>query len=278
MAISNEYSPIEKVIVSSGRNIPEHHGDNYQNQEFLTFHKESERWDRGLLTAQQDFFFDLLRAEGAEVLYAEKVVGSPFQIFTRDIGFVVGNTFFYNLQRTLGVRNQEYAAILPLLEKCPEIEQRQIPQGKLEGGDVLVAQDELFIGISDRTSEEAIAFVEQYHPVRRIFLGPKVMHLDTRMALLPNGYMLICREAFQPADLAYLEMKYEPIPVTPEEANSFGTNILFVNPDLAISHSGHERIKRELLQRGFRTQSLDYSEPHVLLGSFHCTTLPLSRR
>src|SRR3989338_8194443 len=179
--ITNEYSFLESVIVAPA-------------------HSEQIR-------KQQENFFTLLRRYGAELFFADSLPADVHQPYTRDIGFVYGDTFFYNLNRTLAERIPEFSAMQQHLQwQGKTIE---IKKGKIEGGDVLVTPDTLYIRITERTNEAAIAEVEKYVPVQRLLLGNQVMHLDTRLTILPKEYALIHSPAFRYHDQHQLRQKYE---------------------------------------------------------------------
>ena len=251
--IINETSSLEKVIVALGT---------------------SER-----IREQQEKFFAMLRSYGAQPLFADPLPNDVHQLYTRDIGFAYRDIFFYNLNRTLPERIPEFSAIEKLLQwETKGIEVKEIKNGKLEGGDVLAAPEVLYMGITNRTNDAAIAEVEKYYPVHRLYLGNQVMHLDTRMTILPREFLLIHSPAFLYNDIYQLQKKFDFIEVTEKEAHGLGTNVLVLNPQTIVVHAGHQRIQKELRERGFTVEVVEYSEPISLQGSFRCTTLPLGRK
>lgn len=278
--IVDEISPLEEVFLAKAKYAPQEHNISTTGGGFDTFKGVDDKWNLPMLNQQLEQFAAVLEKYRVLVQFADPIPGSPYQIFTRDVGFVYDNTFYFNRNRRLDGRKNEYEAIATHFyhgEQCVEIK-----SGKLEGGDVLVDKDVVFIGISDRTTIDAVTELEAAGlPVKPLYLGPKVMHLDTRMNILPNRYLLIYQETFasHPEDLDYLRRRFEFIEVTEEEAKSLATNVLVVDLDTIIMDERQERIIKLLQDRRFNVETMNYSEPQrAFSGSFHCTTLPLRRK
>lgn len=251
--IVDETSPLDKVIVAWGTSEA--------------------------MRQQQEKFFSVLRSYGAEPLFADSLPGDVHQPYTRDIGFVYGDTFFYNLNRTLPERGGEFSAIQQHLQWQGKV--IEIKEGRIEGGDVLVTPEKVYVGISARTDQAAIDELEDHFPpgkVEKLYLGSEVMHLDTRLAFLPRDFALLCPQTFRYHELHQLQQKFEPIEVTEKEAYDLATNVFVINPQTIVVHEQHQRIRTALRDRGFAVEPVDYSELMGLQGSFHCTTLPIARR
>lgn len=277
MYISNEFDPLKKVIVSYGESIP--HFKDYRNNcpDFLKFHSLKKPWDESLLLRQQRIFFEVLEKYEVELFFAKIVKGLPWQMYTRDMGFVYKNKFFYSKCTTLKERENEFESIAEIVSGLDSKEVVKIEKGKIEGGDVLTDDEELYIGISNRTTIEAAKNVEKHFPVKTLCLGEDVMHLDTRMAILPGRKLLIYPGAFQEHDLRFLQKRFEFLPVTESETRRLGTNVFIINPRTIVVAKSHTRIIRVLRDNGFQIEELDYSEPIILGGSFRCSTLPVER-
>lgn len=273
LKIKDEFSPLKAVIVGYGQAVPKYSEYLKNRYDWLA----NVQWDRDLLLRQQENFFEVLKKYGVDVLLTDIDKACPWQMYTRDIGFVYQDKFFYCMRRELHEREFEFESIEKYFQGIEPSRIIKIKTGKVEGGDVLVDSDQLYIGLSDRTNEEGILEIEKYFPVKRLFLGRKVMHLDTRMTILPGKHLLIYPGAFTRPDLEYLRERFEFITVTEEEALSLGTNVFIINPETIVVNKAHTRIKHELEKKGFKVEVVDYSEPIILEGSFRCTTLPVER-
>jgi N-dimethylarginine dimethylaminohydrolase len=273
LKIKDEFSPLKAVIVGYGQAVPQYNEYLKNRYDWLA----NIQWDKELLLRQQENFFNVLKKYGVEVLLTDVDRDCPWQMYTRDIGFVYQDKFIYFMRRELHEREFEFESIEKYFQGIDPARIIKIKNGKVEGGDVLVDSDQLYIGLSDRTNEEGIQEIEKYFPVKRLYLGKRVMHLDTRMTILPGKNLLIYPGAFTRPDLEYLRERFNFIEVTEEEALSLGTNVFIINPETIVVNKAHRRIQSELQQKGFKVEVVDYSEPIVLEGSFRCTTLPVWR-
>ena len=271
--ITDEFSPLKKVAVCKGTNIPI--ADSYMPVDPQEIRWGWNNWDKGLFLKQQDLFFQKLRDYKVEVIELTRHRKLPHQSYTRDIGFVIENNFYYSNVRTLAAREGEIASLL----ESVAIDNKQIHvlPGKIEGGDVLIDKNKVIVGISNRTNVAAIQALEHFCSIKTINLGDEIMHLDTVLTLLPNNYVLACLDLLRPQDRNYLKENFKVIEVSIEERKALGTNVFVVNPRVIFVEEKQKRIQEELIKAGFILEIIPYSEPIALGGSFRCTTLPLER-
>lgn len=271
--IADEFAPLQKVAVCHGISVPiceEYSSTDPQENKWGWV-----KWDKELLLNQQDVFFSTLQKYNVDLLEIKTQPKLLWQMYTRDVGFVIRENLYFANKRTLIARNGE----IELLVEAVDVDKDHIKEipGKIEGGDVLVDNGDAFVGISNRTNEEAIAELSKYVEVKSFYLGDDVMHLDTVLTLLPKNNALVCLEYFKAEDQAYLKSRFNLIPVTKEERLLLGTNVFVVNPETIFVEKSSKRVQEELSKVGFRIESVAYSEPIALGGSFRCTTLPLIR-
>ena len=196
-------------------------------------------------------------------------------MYTRDTGFVIGDRLYFSRTRELPERTGEIDRLLSILPTVPATE----ISARIEGGDVMPDSDIVYVGLGTRTdpaaADELAAHVNAQ--IRPIHLGPQVMHLDTRMTILPGRRLLICPGPFRADDLVHLRKRFHPIEVTEAEARAMATNVFVPNPETVILHSGFPHLADRLRADGLDVIPLDWSEPNALLGSFRCATMPLAR-
>ena len=269
--IKNEFGSLKSVVVCFGEFVPDWKTNKSSDPEFLKYHQR--KWDRDLLLKQQEKFFKLLVSYGVKLFFPETTARLPHQMFTRDTGFVIGDKLFLANKRKFGERNGEnkYLVNALNLEKKQKIE----IDNEIEGGDVLIAgNNRVYVGCGSRTNNTVEKYLAEKLVKTKMFnLGNNVMHLDTRLTILPNNYLLINSESFNKFDLEYLQDKYKLI-----EVNEYlGTNVLMINPETIVVAKQHPRIEKTLKNLKFKVETIDYSEPINLCGSFRCTTMPLER-
>lgn len=273
--IEDEFSPLKTVAVAWGNSIPQYKDYKTDDPEFTKFHPYS--WDKELLFKQQEIFFEKLTNYGVEITFLETAAPLIWQMYTRDTGFVVGGRMYYAHNRKFGSRNGEIEKLLAALPFNSD--QLQTVDGTIEGGDVLVVgKDQVYVGHSSRTNQEAITSLSKHITTKVFALGNQVMHLDTRLTVLPKKVALIVPSAFTDDDLEFLTTEFSVIEVTDEEAKRLGANVFVVNPETIFVPTEHRRLGDELKQKGFHIELIEYSEPINLGGSFRCTTLPLLRQ
>ena len=114
---------------------------------------EDENINVELAMKQHEEFEKKLIEHGVEVIKLPSSEQFPEQVFTRDIGFTVGDDIFV-AEMASDIRKGEEEALEEWLddEEIPF----QTTTNRVEGGDVIVDRGVLYVGISSRTSEEAV--------------------------------------------------------------------------------------------------------------------------
>ena len=215
--IFSEIGQIEKVLVhapgdahnsvlpSDVQAYTEVRGQIIKNKNFLLF---DDIIDLKLAKAQHKIFKDIINfytpdsCIELESLYDDKqyfnnLLKNKFPLinlmYTRDIAVIIGNNIFLTYSNSLVRRKEsELSEDLfksDLFKNYKVIDFKKIGNGlSLEGGDIFVISDEIvFIGISERTSKEAIdliipyIFEQNFKYVIALDLPKKrsMMHLDT---------------------------------------------------------------------------------------------------
>lgn len=274
--IEDEFSRLTDVCVSWSTSVPEYASYSNVHPEHTKYNITE--WDKPKLLDQQKAFFDLLTKYDVHLHVVEETQPCFWQMYTRDTGFVINDTFFYCAERKLPERNGEAENVLSSLAPIVENNVVEITKGTIEGGDVLVHEGMAFVGRSARTQQPAIEQLSQHVEVVPLELGTGVMHLDTRMTILSNSTVLIYTPAFTQQDLKMLSQRFKLIEVTQAEVINLGTNVFVIDPKTIVAHAGHGRVIGELRAAGFKVEAIDYSEPIAIAGSFRCTTMPLVRQ
>lgn len=273
--IYDELSALRDVVVCFGTSVVPYAKYVAGEPEFTKYHKRT--WDKDLLLRQQETFFKRLEHYNVTLHFPQTSPELPWQMYTRDIGFVIHDRLYYSKKRQFSERRGEADKLLALLKKDGFPDPSEITSGSIEGGDVLIAPDIAFVGNGSRTEEASIAELSTKERCDRLFLGNNVMHLDTRFTILPKNHALIVPTAFKPNDLARIKKRFTLLPVLEDETLDLATNVFMVNPETIFSAKHNRRINAMLKKAGFNLEVLDYTEPINLGGSFRCTTLPLRR-
>ncbi len=232
------------------------------------------------MVEQHRHLVETLRQAGVEVDLLPPVPSLPYQHATRDVGVVIGDAVVLSSLRE-ETRRLEAQITAPTLQKyglrilTPE-------RGFIEGGDVIVDGDRLWVGIGARTDERGAEFLDRTfgrdYDVVPLHFGPIYTHLDTVFGVLGRGHAILYPPAFESSALQRIREAYPAtIPLTDEEQRNAGANLLCLDPDTVISIAENRTVNEQLTARGYRVITVPFSEVIKSGGSVRCDTLPLER-
>ena len=239
---------------------------------------EAEEINQHRAMRQHAEFEKLLKEHGVDVIKLPASPEYPEQVFTRDIGFTIGETIFV-AELATDIRKGEETILEDWLtaQNIPY----QVTTSRVEGGDVIVDRDTVFIGISSRTSEEAVQQLEQKlsgYDIKKIPFNEKYLHLDCVFNIVSPEKALIFPPAFDPETVKELAASYELIEVNAEEQFSMGTNVLSIGNGKVFSLPQNREVNAALRQHGFNVIEVDFSEIIKSGGSFRCCSMPVERK
>ena len=293
--IPNEWGNLEAVVVGHGRSMGPPPTFETAIDPTFKLHLSQGTYPSALdVAAQLDGLADILTAEGIEV-YRPADLPHVEQVFARDVGLVIDSTFIRS--RTIEARSAEWEGIAPILGDTPWTD---LPKDvQLEGGDVVVHDDALLVGVTrrpewmdlqvSRTLPSALSFLQTTFPDREV-VGLELhkndqdpmqcaLHLDCAYMPLGADCAIICPEAFVQEDqLSGLKGRHSScIEVSLEEAALLQTNLLFTAPDTLVIDPQFDRLGQVLQDKGFRLISCPLDQVGRMGGLFRCSTLPLRR-
>ena len=247
------------------------------------------------VTRELDGLAELLDKEDVLVLRPDSLEIN--QVFTRDIGIVVGNEFI--MTHMVEDRRPEQQGLNAMLHRNPGRVLYPPDSVRMEGGDVMPMDGVLWVGYSEdadfkrfttaRTNAEALTWLRQEFPeweVRGFELtksdaDPRrnALHLDCCLAPLGLGHAIFHPEGLKHAeDIAFIRQRFpERLEVSAEEMYHMHCNLFSVAPDTVVSGVGFERVNAQLRKWGYRVLELPYGETSKMEGLLRCTTLPLRR-
>ena len=245
-------------------------------------------------------FEKVLKSHGVEVFRPE-VLQDCNQIFARDIGFVVGTTFFRS--NILPLREEEFEAINHLIIRIPSEHYQECPANvHVEGGDVMPWRDHLFIGtysakdypdqITARTNREAVEFLRDLFPDKEVMAfelrksstvpHQNALHLDCCFQPVGHNKAILCPDGFlNPGDAEWLKKFFGPentFEVSAQEMAKMHCNVFSISPEVVVSEQGFTRLNVWLEAQGLEVERIKYSEIGKQGGLLRCSTLPLLRQ
>lgn len=252
------------------------------------------------ICTEMDYLHAVLKREGVEVL-RPRLLQDYNQIFARDVAFTIDNHLF--VSNMIDDRSAEVEAFAPIFEQVEQSSIVHLPEGlHIEGGDVLLYDDYLFIGScaegnyerykTARTNQAAIDFFRAYFPNKKVIALPlikhdqdpvrSVLHLDCAFQPIAKGKAVVYPEAFvNPEDYALIESIFGSenlFVVTPEEARSLATNFVSLSPDKVLTEERFDRLNAFLSNEWRMTViPIPYYEVSKQGGLLRCSTCPLLR-
>lgn len=248
----------------------------------IWYNKFNPFFDCEKVRRQQQAFMDVMKANGVEVLLADQVSGCGAQHYTRDIGFAIDDMFFCANPRR-HYRKRELEGLESLLTRFSKVS--CIEKGAIEGGDVIVDEQYVIVGLGEETDKEGVDCLKiklkesgiDREIVTLEFTHRGIIHLDTKFNIPAKGIGFIHPRSFKPKSLKWLENHFDLIEATDEETANIEINTFAISPQKVVMRERSERLASLLESKGVETILVDYSEVTKLPGSFRCTTLPVER-
>ena len=233
-------------------------------------------------------------------VFRPKQIENCNQIFTRDIGFVIQDIFIK--ANILPDRERELDAIQYIIDKIdPKKIVRPPKDIHIEGGDVIVWNDYIFVGtykgsdykdhITARTNVEGVAFIKKMFPhkiVKEFDLikskteaRDNALHLDCCFQPVGIDKGIIYKSGFrEESDYLFLVTlfgKENLFHITRDEMYDMYSNVFSIAPDVVVSEQKFTRLNQWLRLNGFIVEEVPYSEIGKQEGLLRCSTLPLIR-
>lgn len=272
--VIDEFSQLTHVVVCSPRLfVPGRAINPFQEVSYA-----SDPPRREVLEQQHETFRGTLTGHGVTLLEVEPSEDFPYQMFTRDACFCLGQLAFRSNFR-FDVREAETDLVVSAVDK---IQWQELPDGLLvEGGDVLVAKPHVIVGLGDRTNLAAAKALSKYlapynWSILTVELDKDTLHLDTALGLLPGTIVVEFSGLAGPLPKA-LQRSCDVIEVAPSESRRLAPNFLAIDEQTVVMNEEHNLLASELSRRGFECIQIPANEFLKLGGGFHCLTLPIRR-
>jgi N-dimethylarginine dimethylaminohydrolase len=233
-------------------------------------------------------------------VYRPELIENYNQIFSRDIGFVIEDTFVK--ANILPDRERELDAIQYVIDQMnPEKVVRPPENVHIEGGDVMLWNDHIFIGtykgsdyknyITARTNMEGVQYIRDLFPNKivkefdlvksKIEARDNALHLDCCFQPVGKDKGIIYKSGFrEESDYMYLVNLFgmeNLFHITRDEMYHMNSNIFSITPDVVVSERNFTRLNTWLRSQGFTVEEIPYAEIAKQEGLLRCSTLPLLR-
>ena len=224
--------------------------------------------DYKLMLRQHVNYVDALKSLGLQVTELEALDDFPDAHFLEDTAVIVPEVAILTRPGALSRRGEEIF-IEPILAKHKTVRKITEP-GTLDGGDILVIDKNVFIGLSDRTNQEGAnqlsEILFQYGYNSMLIKVEEGLHLKSDVNYIGNNTILITDKYYNHAEFE----NYIRICVDKNEA--YAANSLLIN-DKVIIPKGFPATKQKLLKADFDLIEIDMSESQKMDGGLTCLSL-----
>jgi dimethylargininase len=224
--------------------------------------------DYELMVRQHTAYVETLASLGLAVTVLEPLPNFPDAYFVEDTAVVTPHMAVITRPGAKS-RQGEEDSLVSMLSQYRSTVRIQEP-GTLDGGDVLIVEDHIFIGISKRTNpmgaEQLIAFLEPFGYTCRTIPVQSGLHLKSNLSLVHHNTLLISSE------LAGHEAFNNFEKIILQHAEELAANTLWINETLVIA-AGFPRTRSKLTSLGLNLIELDMSEARKMDGGLSCMSL-----
>lgn len=251
------------------------------------------------MVAEMEAFNEVFKKYDVKV-YRPEIIEDYNQIFTRDIGFVIDDIFVK--ANILPDRDRELDAIEYVIDQIDPKKVVRPPENvHIEGGDVMLHNDHIFIGtykgsdykeyLTARTNMAGVEYIQNLFPHKKVKefdlkksrTEPRdnALHLDCCFQPVGLDKAIIHKDGFRDiSDYEYLVNFYgkeNVFDIDREEMYHMNSNIFSIAPDVVVSERNFTRLNNWLRQHGFTVEEIPYAEIAKQEGLLRCSTLPLIR-
>lgn len=229
--------------------------------------------DPATFLAEHRAYVDALRATGAEVTVLDSLEDFPDSVFVEDAALCVGGKAIA-LRPGAPSRFGETAAIRPALEATIGDVIDLDGEGFVDGGDILVTENEALVGLSARTDVAGCAALEPIlaslgYGLRQVNTPPEILHFKTECGLLDGETIFSTRALAATGCFDGYRVIEAP------EGEEAVANLIRFNDTVFIS-SGYPRTRELLVNQGYKVVDLATGEAAKVDGGLSCMSLRFS--
>lgn len=226
---------------------------------------------------QHEKYVQTLRKYDFEVTELPSLEKFPDSIFVQDTA-LIGKKSNKAVMCRFGEssRRGEEKSISKFLSKEGfEVKQIKAP-GTIEGGDILVTTNTIFIGISERTNEEGIDQLSRHFPSKEIIKVPvtKVFHLLSGVNYIGENTLAICPDIVDTSHFEGFKLVKLPKSQQNTKYSHKPINMLHLGDNKILLPDVYENTKQILQDNGYKVITLPISEFWKGDAGMTCPMLP----
>ncbi len=225
--------------------------------------------DYDLAVIQHEAYISALQKCGLEVTVLAADENYPDSVFVEDTALLTPGCAVITNPGAPSRKGEIKEMAEVLSGYFTEIETIKDP-GTLEAGDVMMAGNHFYIGLSERTNligaDQLIKILEKYGLSGSTVTLQNILHLKSGVSYLENNNMLVSAAFIDRSEFK----RYKIIPVV--ESESYAANSLWINNSVLVA-KGFPATKSGIEKAGYKTIELDVSEFRKLDGGLSCLSL-----
>lgn len=225
--------------------------------------------DANIVLAQQASYIAVLECLQVEVLVLEADEQFPDSVFVEDTAVLLPECAIVSRPGAESRRGETTHITSVLSWFFPAVEHIEAP-GTLDGGDVMAADSEYYIGLSSRTNkagaDQLVRILHKYGKTGVVLQQSAGLHLKSSVSYIENGFLVAAVEEQGRPEFD----KFKIIPVDPDE--TYAANCVCINGTVLLP-LGYPKTKATIEACGYKTIALDMSEFQKLDGGLSCLSL-----
>jgi len=238
----------------------------------VSTHSQRDNIDLTLAKKQHREYVSIIREEGIKVIELPPLEEFPDSVFAYDTGILGKRGCVIGRFGEESRRGEEKALAENLGEYASEVGTVQYihEPGTLEGGDVLVAEQGIFVGESTRTNLDGIRHLVEYvKGVSVRSIRSDTFHMLCGCSYLSKGTILIVPELLSPD--RFPGFSFVSLPM--EE--SYASEALYLGDGRVLIPAGYPKTSSRLKEAGYRPVEVELSEFNKGDGGVSCLSQPV---
>ncbi len=222
-----------------------------------------------LLREQHNAYLFALKKCELELIILNADEDYPDSVFMEDVALLTSKCAIIS-RPGASSRREEINSMIMVLEPHFKIIEKIKPEGTLEAGDVMMAGDRFYIGLSERTNiagaDQLISFLEKYGYTGSKVILKDMLHLKTGVSFIENNTVVVAGSM----KTNKVFSSYKRIIV--EDDEGYAANCLWINGRVLVA-AGFPKTSRAIKQAGYPVIELEMSEFQKLDGGLSCLSL-----
>ncbi len=218
---------------------------------------------------QHDSYVDALLTCGLEVIVLDADEDFPDSTFVEDTAILTPKCAIIT-RPGVDSRKDEFLSVEPVIREFYNCVEFIRDPGTLEGGDIMMAGDHFYIGLSSRTNrkgaEQLLAILEKYGMSGSLVTLENLLHLKTGISYLGDQTIAATADFAKKIEFSH----FRSIIIPREE--SYAANCVWINGHILLAE-GFPKTRKAFEQANLRILTVDVSEFRKLDGGLSCLSL-----